>query len=148
MTEKTTIPNVHLTEDGKIADTYIEHLFSDIFHWRIDDITRQNLPIMASTVLHQPGLMEAPDNIFEDVSSAISYTLKVAYLTLWELDEKSKSMLSSEMRAIKPTVAAKLGHLKVGQPVVGRTVHQVVLLALVQYIREAAHNQINSDVKH
>jgi hypothetical protein len=142
------IPNVHLTEDGKIADTYIEHLFTDIFHWRIDDITRKNLPIMASVVLHNPELMEAPADIFESVSSAISYTLKVGYLTLWELDEKSKTMLSSEMRAIKPTVAGKIGNLKIGAPVVGRTVHQVVLLALVQYIREASNNQINSDVKH
>lgn len=143
----TDAPNLHVDEYGTVRDSYIEHLFTDVFNWRIDDITKQNLPVMVSAVLHDPGLADA-DGVFDSVEKAIEYTLKIAYLSLWELDEKSKSVLPSNVRAIQPTMAAKLGDLKVGQPVVGRTVHQVVLLALIQYIREAAVKQINSDVKH
>jgi hypothetical protein len=138
---------LYLGEDGAIRDQFIEHLFDDLYHWKVDEITRHNLPIVTAAVLHDPSLLEAPD-IFDDLSAALDYILKIAFLTIWALDKKSKSVLPSKVRNLEPTIAAKLGELKVGQPVVGRTVHQVVLLALVQYVREAAHNQINSVVRH
>jgi hypothetical protein len=147
MTDQAAVPNLHLDDEGTIRDTFIEHLFTDVYHWRVDEITRQNLPVMAAAVLQRPELLEAPE-IFDNLGGAIRYILKIAFLTIWELDEKSKSVLPSSVQAMEPTVAGKLGDLKVGQPVVGKTVHQVVLLALIQYIREAAHKQINSDVRH
>lgn len=129
-------------QDGAIKDSHLEHLFDDILSAKYDDITRKNIVTYLMVVFPEFSIFISED-IIDDYNKAMRLAVKLGYVTIWELDEEDIKELDKALQKENPKYGAKIGSLEMGAPVVARTEHDVLLLAMVQYMRELLHHLNN-----
>lgn len=137
------MPESHLyvDNDSYIQDTVIESMFDDVLEANLDGLLLHNFNVYATQFFKSPDLTI---EVYQDYNLLVNWVLNIGSICLWELTTEDMGKLDIRTQSYKPIYGCKLGDLKSGDAVAGVTVNQVVILSVIQMMRELAFKDNNA----